>query len=207
MIFGEFQLSVMPSEIDNMKYGPHPVSMLIKRRFGIVHPVARLIKHRFDDYYNGPVTIYELDAIKEKLERTRKRLRDEKDEVCEERNGYINKIKEQQKMCGDECLKNLEEHLKICNGGYDKDDKNYGKPYYKCERKSVCYHCKSDYKNNGRCSHYYDIEYLEQQLENIEEFDDYLEDKIIDLQIDYERKLAIKEGKYEQYKEDLYYDY
>ena len=195
-------MSVMPSEITNII---HPEAMLIKRRFRIVHPAAKLIKQRFDDYYDGPVTIYELDAIKEKIERTRKSLNDYTNEVNEERNGYLNKIKEQKKLCGDECSKKLEEHLKICDGGYSKDDKNYGKPYYKCERESVCYHCdRYNYENNGRCSHYYEIKHLDEQFENLGEYSEDLSDRICSLEVDYDRKLAIKEGRYEQYKEDLW---
>ena len=151
----------------------------------------------------------ELVAMQENLELTRKRLSDYIDEVREERTGYISKIKEQKKMCGDECLRELEKHLEICDGGYDKDHPNYGRSYYKCEIRSVCYECKKSHniEKNGRCSHYYEIKHLDEQLENLEEYSDELQDQISDLEADYELKLAIKEGRYEQYKDDLYDDY
>jgi len=71
--------------------------------------------------------------------------------------------------------------------------------------RSVCYECKKseNIENNGRCSHFYEIEHLEKELENIKYHKDELEDQIINLEVDYERKLAIKEGRYEQYMEDL----
>ena len=151
----------------------------------------------------------ELASIQEKIEKTCKKLRDYNDEVLEERKGYMNKIKELEEMCGEECRRNLEEHLKICDGGYEKDHPNYGRSYYKCEIRSVCYECKKSHNSskNGRCSHYYEIKHLDEQLENLEEYSDYLEDQISDLEADYELKLAIKEGRYEQYKDDLYDDY
>ena len=151
----------------------------------------------------------ELASIQEKIEKTCKKLRDYNDEVLEERKGYMNKIKELEEMCGEECRRNLEEHLKICDGGYAKDDPNYGRPYYKCEMRSVCYECKKSHNRskNGRCSHYYEIKHLDEQLENLEEYSDYLEDQISDLEADYELKLAIKEDRYKQYNNNLYDDY
>lgn len=152
------------------------------------------------------ITNDELLALKEKIQRTKQSLKDHKDEVREERRGYKTKIQELSKLCGSECLRELEKHLEICDGGYDKDHENYRKPYHKCEMRTVCYECKKSHniKNNGRCSHFYDIEYLNEQLENTEYYDDCLEDEICELEADYDRKLAIKEGRYEQYKEDLY---
>jgi queuine/archaeosine tRNA-ribosyltransferase len=98
--------------------------------------------------------------------------------------------------------------LEICDGGYAKDHPNYGKPYYKCELDSVCYHCKNyNYENDGRCSHYYEIEHLDEKLENLCCYSENLKNRIVDLQVDYEIKLAIKEGRYEEYKNDLYDDY
>lgn len=159
---------------------------------------------------SSEITTDELLAIKENIERLSKRLHNYQCEVHEERLGYRIKIEEQQKLCGNECLKKLEEHLEICKGGYLENDPNYGKQYYKCERGSVCYDCgkSSNIENNGRCSHFYDIKYLGEQLENLEEYSEDLNDRIIDLQVEYDRKLAIKEGRYEQYKEDLldYFD-
>jgi hypothetical protein len=154
---------------------------------------------------SSEITTDELLAIKEKMERVSKRLHNYQCEVHEERLGYIIKIKEQQKLCGDECLKVLEKHLEICKGGYSENYPNYGKPYYKCERESVCYYCdkSGNIANNGRCSHFYEIKYLGEKLENLEEYSEDLNDSIIDLQVEYDKKLAIKEGRYEQYKEDL----
>jgi len=150
----------------------------------------------------------ELLAIKQTIETTRERLRDYENEIRDERKGYINRIREQKEQCGDECLKQLQEHLQICDGGYDKDHENYGKPYYKCEMRSVCYHCKNyNREKNGRCSHFYEIEYLDERLENLQYYSEDLKERIIDLEVEYEMKLAIKEGRYEQYKEDLYDDY
>jgi len=151
------------------------------------------------------ITNDELLALKEKIQSTKKRLQDYKDETREERQDYGRQILAQTKLCGSECLRELEKHLEICDGGYEKDHANYKRPYYKCEMRSVCYECNKSFniENNGRCSHFYEIKHLEEQLENIEYYDDSLEDKIMDLEVDYGRKLAIKEGRYEQYCEDL----
>jgi hypothetical protein len=152
------------------------------------------------------ITNDELLALKEQIDRVQKNLYDYQDEVREERKDYLTKIKEQKQLCGDQCLKDLQKHLDICDGGYSKDDPNYGKPYYKCERESVCYNCdkSNNIENNGRCSHFYEIKHLDERLENLEWHSEDLSDQIIDLQVEYDRKLAIKEGRYEQYKEDLW---
>jgi hypothetical protein len=147
----------------------------------------------------------DIDELKEKIQIAKKRLEDYEDEVVLERIVLIKKIQEQKKLCGSECLRELNKHLEICNGGYEKDHPNYRRPCYKCEMRSVCYECKKseNIENNGRCSHFYEIEHLEKELENIEYHKDELKDQIINLEVDYERKLAIKEGRYEQYMEDL----
>ena len=59
----------------------------------------------------------ELLAIKETIDKTRERLRDYEDEIRDERRAYINKIGQQKELCGDECLKQIREHLQICDGG------------------------------------------------------------------------------------------
>jgi hypothetical protein len=153
------------------------------------HPVAKLIKNRFGPWYNGPLTVYELDVIKEKMEKAEKQLRDYEKEVRGERHDYIRKIRQQQEMCGDECVRELEEHLKVCKGINGK---------YKCTKDFVFHDCQFN-SENGRCSHYYEIEELETELGLCDESIYDFKRKYIFLEREYQKQLAIKENRSEEY--------
>jgi hypothetical protein len=159
------------------------------------HPIAKLIKSRFNyDYYDGILTIHELNRIKEKMDEAKKKVDEYSISVSEKQWECRDKIHEQKKLCRDECVKKLDEHLKICQGLDDN-----GK--YKCTKNYISYDCQ--FKQNGRCSHYYEIEELENELA-------YYNENIRDMRIDfydfeviYNRALAKKENRLEDYDREM----
>ena len=143
-------------------------------------PIARLISERFSNWYDGKLTIYEIDAIKEKMDKAENDLDRYRDEIRDNRYELLDSLREQKRLCksNDECVQKLDAHLKIC-GGID----SVGK--YKCEKDFVSYDCQ--FKENGGCSHYYKIKRIEERLEDYEYVDHSYYETYIDLQISYER--------------------
>lgn len=84
------------------------------------------------------------------------------------------------------CASELQKHLAQCT---------------ECTKNSVCYDCR--YKENGRCSHYYSIKRADEELEEYEYYENEDDDKIMDLEIEYERALAIKENRLDEYQNNL----
>ena len=83
----------------------------------------------------------------------------------------------------------MNEHIKICDSTY------------KCKKNFVAYECQ--FKENGRCSHYYKIENVEEDIGYIEEnIHDYNID-YIDLKVIYDRALAVKEDRLEEYQRQM----
>ena len=122
-----------------------------------------------------------------------KRLDGYKKEVWPRRIELISLIRDQEKLCGEECTEILQKHLNICN-------KKYG-----CTKNIVSIDCR--YKENGRCSHYYEIERAEMEIERYDYYEYEENDKITDLEIWHERALAVKEDRLQKYKDDLYDDF
>jgi len=73
---------------------------------------------------------------------------------------------------------------------------------FTCDENHVAYEC--TFKENGRCSHYYNIKHYEERLENYAYVEDEYTDSYNDYCVEYERVLAIKEDRYEEYKNRLY---
>jgi len=150
-------------------------------------PTAKIINERFSSYYNGKLTWREINSIKEKMDKYDKKIYEYRDEVSDNRKELINSIKEQSRLCNEECAKKLKEHLDVCDASP-----------YKCNKDYVSYDCR--FKENGRCSHYYEIKYLNERLEDIEYDEDELTNSYIDYKVEYERVLAIKENRYDEYR-------
>jgi uncharacterized membrane-anchored protein YhcB (DUF1043 family) len=163
-------------------------------------PTAKLIKERFSHWYDGKLTIYEINAIKEEMDKAKYELDKFRDEIYENKYELVCSLREQRRLCksNDECVQKLDAHLKIC-GGIDGNGK------YKCGKDYVSYDCQ--FKENGRCSHYYEIERIEERLGNYQYADDSYYEAYIDLQIAYERALAIKENRLKEYQQQLEDDF
>ena len=156
-------------------------------------PVGALIKDRFSCCYSGKLTYREINTLKDLMTKKKEYLDTYKNSVRSDMTALGYAIKAQEKLCGSECKKILDDHLKIC------------KSSYKCHGDYVAYDCR--FIDNGRCEHYYEIKHLNEKLEDFEYVIEQYEDDYIDAQISYERALTIKEVGYEKYKEDLYDDY
>lgn len=90
------------------------------------------------------------------------------------------------------CAQKLQKHLDECTTL----DVNY-----KCTKNHVTYFCQ--FKENGRCSHYYEIERANEELEQEEYYEHEKKDRIMDLEVDYERALAVKEDRLREYLDDM----
>jgi hypothetical protein len=135
----------------------------------------------------------DVSFLKEKLEKLRRDVSEQYDKDFP-RIREIKKLMMVQKnscISTSACAEELKIHLDVC----------VSEP--KCRDNYVAYECRYAHQN-GRCSHYYGIKRLEEELEMYEYYIDENRDRIIDLEIDYEVALAKKEGRYEEYKESLY---
>jgi len=94
------------------------------------------------------------------------------------------------------CAEKLQKHLDVCSGLNGK---------YKCTKNYVSYDCQ--FKENGRCSHYYEIERANEEIERDQYYADEDKDKIESLEVEYERALSVKEDRLEEYLEYLYDDW
>ena len=76
---------------------------------------------------------------------------------------------------------------------------------YKCGGKFgnfVASECR--WGDNGRCSHYYEIQEAREELDQEEYYEYEDKDRLIDLKVKYERALAAKEDRLQEYLDDLY---
>jgi hypothetical protein len=158
-------------------------------------PIGRIIETRFSVWYNGKLTWRELNSIKEKMDNAKKELNDYESKVRDKMWDIKDSIYQQKRLCKEtsSCSQRLDEHLKVCDSTY------------KCKKNFVAYECQ--FKENGRCSHYYEIEELERNLEDYEYDIDQYHETYVDLQVTYERNLAIKEDRYEEYKQQMEDDF
>ena len=158
-------------------------------------PIARLISGRFGQWYDGKLTIYEINAIKEKMDKAKYELDAYRDKVWDDMWDLNDSLRKQRMLCksSTECSEKLDAHLNTCNGKY------------KCKKEFVAYNCQ--FEENGRCSHYYEIENLEEQLENFEYIIDEDTSRYHDLHYEYERALAVKENRLDEYQQQLEDDY
>lgn len=92
------------------------------------------------------------------------------------------------------CAQKLKKHLDVCMG-FD------GTGKYKCTKDYVSYDCQ--FKENGRCSHYYEIEIAREDLDYYEYYIHEDKIKIMDLEVVYDRALAVKENRLQEYLDDI----
>lgn len=166
-------------------------------------PIGQLIRQRFDWRYDGKLMWREINVIKADMDEAKNKLEEYRDKIYDNKCELVTSLREQQRLCksSDKCFKKLDEHLKIC-GGIDGNGK------YKCDENYISYDCQ--FKENGRCKHYYEIERIEERLGNYQYYDDNYKSSYLDLQVLYERALAVKENRlkeYEQQEEDDYEDW
>lgn len=161
-------------------------------------PVAKLIKSRFGPWYTGKLTIYEINSIKEKMDKVKNNLEAYEDEIYNNKCELIDSLRKQRMLCesSTECVEKLDAHLNICDGYNGK---------YKCTKNYVSYDC--GFKDNGRCSHYYEIERIEERLEDYQYVIDEYTSRYYDLQYEYERALADKENRLKEYQQQLEDDF
>ena len=107
------------------------------------------------------------------------------------------KIREERKKCKEspECSKTLQCHLENCIHG--------------CTLDNIAYECR--FTNNGRCSHYYEIKYTDEKLENFDYYSNEYEYEYDEIEFEYKKALRIQQlGSYDAYKKELldddYYD-
>ena len=157
-------------------------------------PIAKLIKSRFGPWYTGKLTIYEINSIKEEMDKVKNNLDTYEDEIYNNKCELLDSLRKQRMLCksSTECEEKLDAHLNICNGCDGK---------YKCTKNYISYDCR--FKENGRCSHYYEIEHIEERLEDYEYVIHEYNSSYIDLQISYERALADKENRLDEYEQQL----
>ena len=163
-------------------------------------PIGRIINERFSSWYDGKLTWREINSIKEKMDKAKNDLDRYRDKIYEKKYELLVSLREQKKLCksSNECVQKLDAHLKIC-GGID------GTGKYKCEKDYVSYDCQ--FKKNGRCSHYYEILHIEESLEHYEYVDHSYYETYIDLEISYERALAVKENRLKEYDQQMEDDF
>ena len=170
-------------------------------------PIGQIIKERFSHYYTGKLTWREINLLKEKMDKCLERKEELRRKTQNDRRELVNSIREETRLCNDDCKKKLEEHIKLCKAKHICDTIcNQHKRCFTCDEDYVAYECR--FEENGRCSHYYSIKHYKESLENYEEVDDGYTDSYLDYQVEYDRALAIKEGRYEEYKRRLeeYFD-
>ena len=166
-------------------------------------PVAELINFRFSRDvcgYNGKLTIYELDEMKEQIEKKRKSLEEYRVKMMPRLSQCDELIRKQRNLCSENCYQELQKHLDACTGD--------GTGNYKCTHNRVSYYC--EYKDNGRCHHYYEIERLKEDYsENFQYYEERTIEKINELEYEYRYSLAVKENRLREflYDSDLEDDY
>jgi len=156
--------------------------------FEDVAPYNKLKDGKWTSLCRDPHPLYYIIEIENKT----KSLRDYQKDVFPLYAELSDLIREQKNLCGERCSEKLQKHLDVCNGEY------------KCTKDFICYECQ--FKENGRCSHYYQIERATERFRELEYYE--YEDKslIIDLKFRYKRALAVKEDRLDEYLEELYDD-
>ena len=157
------------------------------------HPVAKLIRERFSRLYDGKLLWREINKMKEIIDKLKSSLRKYQDDVSPRIVELNNLIREQKTLCksNSSCAEEFQKHLDICQSTY------------KCYDNYVAYECR--FVDNGRCKHYYDIKYFQEELEDYEYYIFEDKDKIMDIEVEYEIALAVKEDRLKEYLDDLDY--
>ena len=179
-----------------------PYNLVIDNKWWMLSPspVAQLIKERFSCWYTGKLTLGEINAIKEEMDKAKNDLDTYRDEIYDNKCELVKSLKEQKRLCegNSDCKKKLDVHISVCDG-ID------GTGKYKCEKNYISYDCQ--FKENGRCSHHYEIEHIEETLGEYEYNISEYAASYYDLEISYERALARKENRLEEYEQQMDEEY
>ena len=184
------------------------------------HPLFHMIIKRFSYDYDGKLLWRELNAMKNEIEKLKNALSNYEKEVWPRMGELRSLIKEERKLCGKECKEKFQKHLETCPGGSNafkdhihgllgeseiKHSKNLntllGQLSVKCNDNYIAYEC--EFGDNGRCSHYYELKSLEEDLECYESDIHEYEIRIINLEVEYRRALAIKENRLQEYLDSI----
>ena len=179
-----------------------PYNLVIDNKWWMLSPspVAQLIKERFSCWYIGKLTQREINAIKEEMDRAENDLDTYRDKIYDNKCELVKSLKEQKRLCKEnsECEKKLDAHISVCDG-ID------GAGKYKCEKNYISYDCQ--FKENGRCSHHYQIERIEERLDEYQYTTGEYNSKYLELLVLYERALAVKENRLEEYEQQIEDEY
>jgi len=163
----------------------------------IQHPISALIKARFSPCYNGKLLQSELDKKKIIIDKRKRNLEKYTESKRERRRELDKKIQDTTDLCNNTCSQELQKHLDKCTG-------LGGSGRYKCTKYFVSYDCENG--ENGRCSHYYEIESAKDDLAEIECYEFFENMAIEDLESKFQIALAKKEDRLEEYLYDYTYD-
>jgi hypothetical protein len=157
------------------------------------HPLYYKIRNRFDEDYDGKLLWIEINKMKEKIEKLNRDQIEYRSSKWKRESELRSLIIEQTRLCkennvGNTCVQKLQKHLDECTTG--------------CNEYFVGYECQ--FKENGRCSHYYEIERVREELAMYDYYDHEDEDELHSLKYSYERALAVKENRLEEYRQNLY---
>ncbi len=156
-----------------------------------------------EDVEDGKLSWKEINLLKEKIDTYMKKIDEFSKRSLEHRTELVNSIKEEKRLCNDDCKRELKEHIELCKNKHKCDEicKQH-KRCFTCDKDYVAYNCR--FEENGRCSHYYNIKSCEERLEDYQYVEEGYRDSYEEYQAEYEQQLAIKEDRYEEYKEKLY---
>jgi len=157
-------------------------------------PTAKLVTERFSTRYDGKLTIYEIETLKRRMLNCKEELDTAGNNLETKIWNCLDAIRNLRRECesNPRCLEDLRSHVSRCGNG--------------CTRTFVSYHCQ--FKNdNGRCSHYYQIVRQVEEKEYYDEILSSLQERFSDAEYVYERQLAKKENRLEEYQAEIDSDY
>jgi chromosome segregation ATPase len=162
------------------------------------HPIVSVLRETHDTYSDRRLTSMEMYFLKEKLDEAKARVT--KCEQNKKMHDLYYDINKQKSLCSQssKCAEDLQAHLKVCSETEQK---------YKCREDFVAYFCQ--FKDNGRCEHYYEIEHLEEEVGWYEQDLSETRSSYYSLETHYERAKAIRENflaEYEKKKDEEWDD-
>ena len=191
-----FELNKMKEEIENKKKRLHEVQMEgFSRRRELNNLVIEQEKLCSEDTRASTIDTILLSAIS---------ARNSVNPIEAPLGAFVQQVDDAMNMMYDiisfipleTCAQKLQKHIEQCN-------RLSGK--YKCTKDHVTYMCQ--FMDNGRCSHFYEIERANEELEIYDYYDQEEKDEINDLEYNYKRALAVKENRLQEYLDDMYDDY
>jgi hypothetical protein len=157
-------------------------------------PTAKLVTERFSTWYDGKLTVYEIENLKLRMFNCKEELDTAGNKLENKIWNCLDTIRNLRKECDSnpKCLEDLRSHVSRCGNG--------------CTRTFVSYQCKfKDY--NGRCSHYYQIEQKVEEKDYYDEILDSMKERFNEAEYEYTRQLAKKENRLAEYQAEIDSDY